>query len=220
MMYRNGIKVFLDFFIALLAMIVLSPVILMVTLILSFSNAGDPFFTQLRPGKKERIFKIIKFKTMNDKKDVHGNLLPDNQRLTKVGKFLRKTSIDELPQLFNVLKGDMSIIGPRPLLPEYLERYTVEQARRHNVKPGITGLAQVKGRNLMKFSDRLINDVFYVNNISASLDLKILWLTVKAVLFKSASVLSGQTVDEVDDIGLSRNLSANHFKKKQDEHQR
>lgn len=217
-MYRNGIKVFLDFFIALLAMIVLSPVILIVTLILSFSNAGDPFFTQLRPGKHGSIFKIIKFRTMNNKKDSNGLLLPDEKRLTGIGKFVRKTSLDELPQLFNVLKGDMSIVGPRPLLPEYLETFTPEQARRHEVKPGITGLAQVKGRNLMKFSDRLINDVFYVNNISASLDLKILYLTVKTVLFKSASVVAGQTVDEVDDIGLSRNLSANHFKKKQDEH--
>jgi undecaprenyl phosphate N,N'-diacetylbacillosamine 1-phosphate transferase len=212
------LKLILDFTVALVTLILISPIFLMLLISLSIANSGHSFFFQVRPGKNNKLFKIIKFRTMNNHKDTNGLLLPDDKRLTGIGKLVRKTSLDELPQLFNVLKGDMSIIGPRPLLPEYLERYTVEQARRHNVKPGITGLAQVKGRNLMKFSDRLVNDVFYVDNISASLDLKIIWLTVKTVLFKSASVVTGQTVDEIDDIGLSRNLSANHFKKKQDEH--
>lgn len=149
---------------------------------------------------------------MNDKRDKAGNLLHDAERLTPIGKFIRKTSLDEIPQLINVLKGDMSLVGPRPLLPEYLEVYDNEQKQRHNVKPGITGLAQVRGRNVMKFSERLKNDVYYVRNISFILDLNILLLTVKSVLFKSNDIILGQTVDEIDDIGLSRNLSSNHFK--------
>lgn len=149
---------------------------------------------------------------MTDAKDAQGNLLPDAERLTAVGKLVRKTSLDELPQLINVLKGDMSLVGPRPLLPEYLEIYTDEQKLRHKVKPGITGLAQVKGRNIMKFSERLKNDLYYVKNVSLSLDLKIFIWTLRSVLFKSNTIILGQTVDEIDDIGLSRNLSSNHFK--------
>jgi len=151
---------------------------------------------------------------MNDKKDAEGNLLSDAERLTPVGGFVRKTSLDEIPQLINVLKGDMSIIGPRPMLPEYLPLYSEKHKRRHNVRPGITGLAQVKGRNQMKFSERFDNDVFYVENLSLLLDLKILLLTVKSVLFRSSTIVHGQTVDEVDDLGISKNLSSNHFKSK------
>src|SRR5690606_10492334 len=150
----------------------------------------------------------------NDKKDSNGLLLQDADRLTTVGRWVRKTSLDELPQLINVLKGDMSLVGPRPLLPEYLPLYNEVQKRRHLVRPGITGLAQVKGRNNMKFSERLINDVYYADNISFDLDLRILFMTLRVLLFKSSSVVIGQTVDDVDDIGLSRDLDSNHFKKK------
>ena len=217
-MYKLVFKNVLDFIIALIGFMLLSPIFLLVTIGLFFANNGKPFFFQTRPGKNEKLFKIIKFKTMNDKKDANGVLLPDAIRLTNVGKFVRKTSLDEIPQLINVLIGDMSLVGPRPLLPEYLITYTAEQKKRHNVKPGITGLAQVKGRNQMKFSERLINDVYYVNNISFVLDVKILVLTVKSILFNSKTIVNGQTVDEVDDIGLSRNLSSNHFKNKKNEH--
>lgn len=217
-MYKNIIKPLFDFLAALTGLLLLSPIFLVVTIALYFANNGKPFFFQKRPGKNERIFNIIKFKTMNDKKDAQGNLLPDAERLTAVGKWVRKTSLDEIPQLINVLKGDMSLIGPRPLLPEYLEVYTEEQKLRHKVKPGITGLAQVKGRNVMKFSERLKNDVYYVKNVSLLLDLKIFIWTIKSVLFKSSTIVLGQTVDDIDDIGLSRNLSSNHFKNKNHEH--
>lgn len=212
-MYRNGIKIILDFLAALLLLLVLSPIFILVLLVLAVVNGGSPFFYQTRPGKNEKLFKIIKFKTMTDKTDASGMLLPDADRLTGFGKFVRKTSLDELPQLFNVLAGDMSLVGPRPLLPEYIPLYTEEQKKRHLVKPGITGLAQVRGRNQMLFSQRFKNDVFYVENLSFYLDLKILLLTISSVLFKSRTVVLGQTVDEVDDVGLSRNLDANHFKK-------
>jgi len=213
-MYREYFKRIIDFTVASIALALLSPIILAGTLFLGIANQGKPFFFQLRPGKNEQLFKIVKFKTMNDKKDDEGNLLPDAKRLTKIGVFVRKTSLDELPQLLNVLKGDMSLIGPRPLLLEYLPLYTNEQKKRHNVRPGITGLAQVNGRNTMLFSERLKNDVFYVDNLTCSLDVKILLMTIKTILFKSNTVINGQTVDDVDDIGLSRNLSTNHFKKK------
>lgn len=196
---------------ALLVLILLSPVLILVLLGLYIVNQGKPFFFQMRPGKNEKLFKIIKFKTMNDRRDANGLLLPDADRLTGFGKLVRKTSLDELPQLFNVLKGDMSLVGPRPLLPEYLPLYTEEQRKRHLVKPGITGLAQVRGRNQMLFSERFKNDVYYVENQSFFLDLKILLLTVKSVLFKSKTIVLGQTVDDVDDVGLSKNLDANHF---------
>lgn len=212
-MYRNGIKIILDLLVALVLLLVLSPIFILILLVLTVVNGGSPFFYQTRPGKNEKLFKIIKFKTMTDKTDASGMLLPDVDRLTGFGKFVRKTSLDELPQLFNVLAGDMSLVGPRPLLPEYIPLYTEEQRKRHLVKPGITGLAQVRGRNQMLFSERFKNDVFYVENLSFYLDLKILLLTISSVLFKSRTVVLGQTVDEVDDIGLSRNLDANHFKK-------
>lgn len=214
MTYKNYIKRLFDFLAAFLGLLLLSPIFLIVMIGLYFANQGKPFFFQARPGKNERIFKIVKFKTMNDKKDADGNLLSDVERLTKIGSLVRKTSLDEIPQLINVLKGDMSLIGPRPLLPEYLSLYSVKHKRRHEVRPGITGLAQVKGRNTMKFSERFDNDVFYVDNLSFLLDLKIMILTVKSVLFKSSTVINGQTVDDVDDLGISENLSSNHFKKK------
>jgi len=212
-MYRNFIKIVADFLAALVILTIASPVFVIVFLGLAILNQGKPFFYQTRPGKKERLFKIIKFKTMNDKKDMDGVLLSDAERLTPFGKLVRKTSFDELPQLFNVLKGEMSLVGPRPLLPEYLPLYTEEQKKRHLVKPGITGLAQVRGRNQMLFSERFKNDVYYVNHQSFLLDFRILLLTVKSVLFKSKTIVHGQTVDEVDDIGISKNLDANHFKK-------
>ncbi|WP_439505529.1 sugar transferase [Sediminibacterium sp.] len=205
-MYKEFIKPFFDFFTAILFLIILSPFFLIVTLILFISNKGLPFFFQSRPGKKEKIFKIIKFKTMNDKMDSNGVLLSDADRLTLVGRIIRKTSLDEIPQLINIISGDMSFIGPRPLLPEYLLTYTEEQKKRHNVRPGITGLAQVKGRNKLKFSERLKNDIYYVENISFLLDMKIIIMTVKSIIFNSNSVINGQAVGEVDDIGLSKNL--------------
>ncbi|HRB72280.1 MAG TPA: sugar transferase [Flavobacterium sp.] len=213
-MYRTVLKPLFDFIVAFFGLLILSPIFIIVTIALFIANDGKPFFFQARPGKDENIFKIIKFKTMNDKKDTDGNLLPDSERLTKVGSFVRKTSIDEIPQLINVLKGDMSLIGPRPLLPEYLEMYNEVQKKRHLVRPGITGLAQVKGRNQMKFSERFKNDVYYVENLAFSLDVKIVLMTIQSILFKSNTIVNGQTVDEVDDIGLSKNLSSNHFKKK------
>jgi len=169
-MYKEIVKPLIDFFAAVSGLLLLSPILLLVTVLLAFANDGRPFFFQTRPGKNAKLFRIIKFKTMNDKKDANGNLLPDAERLTKIGQFVRKTSLDEIPQLLNVLKGDMSLIGPRPLLPEYLPIYNEEQKRRHIVRPGITGLAQVKGRNTMKFSERLINDVYYIENLSLFLD--------------------------------------------------
>ena len=212
-MYTNFIKILIDFIIALIMLILISPLFLIVLFILGIINNGKPFFYQIRPGKNEKLFKIIKFKTMNDKVDNIGTLLPDVKRLTGFGKLIRKTSLDELPQLFNVLKGDMSLVGPRPLLPEYLPLYTAEQKKRHLVRPGITGLAQVKGRNQMMFSERLKNDINYVENLSFKLDVKILLLTLKSVLFNSNKIIHGQTVEEVDDIGLRKNLDSNHFKK-------
>jgi len=212
-MYKNFFKRIFDFTVAFFALLILSPVFLLVTLGLYFANQGKPFFFQRRPGKNEKIFSIIKFKTMNDKKDAKGNLLSDAERLTPIGAFVRKTSLDEIPQLINVIKGDMSLIGPRPLLPEYLGLYNTFHKRRHEVRPGITGLAQIKGRNQMKFSERFNNDVFYVDNLSLILDIKIILLTIKSVVFKSSSIVNGQTVDEIDDLGISINLSSNHFKK-------
>ena len=181
-MYNPYIKRILDFSIALLGLLLLSPLLLFVTFGLAIANNGKPFFFQLRPGKNGKIFKIVKFKTMNDKKDHEGNVLPDAKRLTKIGSFVRKTSLDELPQLMNVLKGDMSLIGPRPLLPEYLPLYSEEQNRRHEVKPGITGWAQVNGRNAISWEDKFKYDVWYVDNASFLVDMRILFLTIKKVL--------------------------------------
>ena len=181
-MYKLLIKRFLDFIMGIIGFLLLSPIFIMICVFLFFSNRGKLFFTQQRPGKDEKIFKIIKFKTMNDKKDEHGNLLPDVKRITKVGKFIRKTSLDEIPQLLNVIKGDMSIIGPRPLLVSYLPLYNQEQSKRHQVKPGITGWAQVNGRNAISWKEKFSLDIYYVNNLSFQLDLKILLMTIKKVL--------------------------------------
>jgi lipopolysaccharide/colanic/teichoic acid biosynthesis glycosyltransferase len=181
-MYKIFFKRIIDFSSALIGFIILSPVFLIVTIGLFFANAGKPFFFQLRPGKQGRIFKIVKFKTMNDKKDTNGKLLPDAERLTKIGSFVRKTSLDEIPQLFNVLKGDMSLIGPRPLLVHYLDLYSDFQNRRHEVKPGITGWAQVNGRNAISWDTKFEYDVWYVDHISFVLDLKILFKTLFKVI--------------------------------------
>lgn len=183
-MYRNIIKPALDFLTALIAFIVLSPIFVVVMVGLWFANNGKPFFYQLRPGKGERIFRIIKFKTMNDRCDANGQLLPDAERLTKIGAFVRKTSLDEIPQLLNVLKGDMSLIGPRPLLVKYLPYYSKREQLRHTVRPGITGLAQVNGRNKLNWDDRLELDAQYVENLSFLLDIKILFRTIINVLLR------------------------------------
>lgn len=183
-MYPNFIKRLIDFFAALIGFIILSPIFIVVTIFLFISNKGKPFFLQQRPGKNERIFSIIKFKSMNDKVDEHGNLLSYEQRITKVGAFIRKYSLDEIPQLINVIKGDMSLVGPRPLLVEYLPLYNEEQRLRHKVKPGITGWAQVNGRNTISWQKKFELDVWYVNNISWLLDLKIILLTIKRVVKK------------------------------------
>lgn len=182
--YKNIIKRMMDFVIAFVALILLFPLFLIVFIALTISNNGKPLFFQIRPGKNEKLFKIIKFKTMNDKKDAQGNFLDFDKRVTKLGKFIRKYSLDEIPQLFNVLKGDMSLIGPRPLMVEYLPLYNNTQKRRHEVKPGITGWAQVNGRNAILWVKKFEYDVWYVDNISLVLDIKILLLTVKKVIFK------------------------------------
>ena len=185
-MYRHFFKRFFDILISFTALVCLSPVLVIVTIWLHFANKGaGAFFLQERPGKNAKIFKIIKYKTMTDERDAYGNLLPDAERLTKVGRFVRSTSIDELPQLINVLKGDMSLIGPRPLLIEYLPLYSATQARRHEVRPGITGWAQVNGRNAISWQKRFELDVWYVDNLSLLTDIKIILITIKKVLYRS-----------------------------------
>ncbi|SUX48414.1 sugar transferase [Chryseobacterium indoltheticum] len=186
-MYKKFIKRFFDSIFAFLGLLFLSPVFIVVTICLYFANNGKPFFFQRRPGKKEKIFSIMKFKTMNDKKDAKGNLLSDAERLTLIGSFVRKTSLDELPQLINVLKGDMSLIGPRPLLPQYLSLYNETQKRRHEVRPGITGWAQVNGRNAISWTKKFELDVWYVDNISFETDMKVFFTTFKKV-FKSEGI--------------------------------
>ena len=181
-MYKNFIKPAIDFVLALVGFLFLSPVFVLVMIGLFFANDGKPFFFQLRPGKDGKIFKIIKFKTMTDKKDENGNLLPDADRLTKIGSFVRKTSLDEIPQLLNVIKGDMALVGPRPLLPQYLELYNDFQRRRNEVKPGITGWAQVNGRNSISWEKKFEYDVWYVDNVSFLLDIKIQIMTVLKVV--------------------------------------
>lgn len=183
-MYKSYIKSILDFILALIALLTLLPLFLVITLFLAIANNGKPFFIQKRPGFRGEIFSIIKFKTMNDKKDTEGNLLSDAERLTNVGKFVRQTSLDEIPQLLNVIKGDMSLIGPRPLLTQYMHLYSPYQNRRHEVKPGITGWAQVNGRNAIDWETKFDLDVFYVENISFLLDVKILLKTVKKILVR------------------------------------
>ena len=183
-MYKNFFKRLIDFTLSLIGLIVLSPLFIIVTIALAIANGGKPFFLQPRPGRNEKVFKVIKFKSMNDKKDANGNLLPDALRMTKAGSFVRKTSLDEIPQLINVLKGDMSLIGPRPLLVQYLPLYSAEQKRRHKVRPGITGWAQVNGRNVISWEQKFEYDVWYVDNISLRLDIKILFMTIKKVLVR------------------------------------
>lgn len=184
-MYKHFFKRFFDFWISLIVLIIISPILFVVTIWLHFANRGaGAFFTQDRPGKDGKIFKVIKYKTMTDERDVDGNLLPDEKRLTKVGKFVRSTSIDELPQLFNVLKGDMALIGPRPLLVQYLSLYSPEQARRHEVRPGISGWAQCHGRNAISWSEKFRLDVWYVDHVSLVTDLKVIFITIKNVLMR------------------------------------
>lgn len=177
---------------ALVLLLLTGPLFIVLLVVLAVSNGGNPFFLQRRPGKDERIFTIVKFKTMNDKKDQTGNLLPDSERLTKVGRFVRSTSLDELPQLLNVLKGDMSFVGPRPLLPEYLPLYSEMQKKRHNVKPGITGWAQVNGRNAISWERKFEYDVWYVDNICFTLDIRILWRTILKVFKREGIIEKGQ----------------------------
>lgn len=192
MVYKLFVKPVLGFSAALIGLIVISPVFILITLLLSLSNHGTPFFIQKRPGKNGRIFKVIKFKTMNDRRDKDGNLLPDSMRLTKIGRIIRSTSLDELPQLLNVIKGDMSLIGPRPLLVEYLPLYSKEQARRHEVRPGMTGWAQVNGRNAISWEEKFRLDVWYVDNVSFLLDIKILFMTFLKV-FKREGINSSDS---------------------------
>jgi undecaprenyl phosphate N,N'-diacetylbacillosamine 1-phosphate transferase len=181
-MYRHFFKRVIDLLLSTLAFVVLLPVFIVLTIVLFFANQGKPFFFQLRPGRNERIFRVIKFKTMNDRRDKQGALLPDELRLTSFGKFVRKTSLDELPQLLNVIKGDMSLIGPRPLLVDYLSLYNEKQKRRHLVRPGITGWAQVNGRNAISWKQKFEYDVWYVDNLSFKLDIQIIIKTLVKIV--------------------------------------
>ena len=196
-MYKYFFKRVLDFGISMVALVVLSPLLLLVTIWLHFANKGaGAFFLQERPGKGGKIFKVIKFKTMTDERDASGELLPDEQRLTRVGRFVRSTSIDELPQLVNVLKGDMALIGPRPLLVKYLPLYSPEQARRHEVRPGITGWAQCHGRNAISWAEKFKLDVWYVDHVSLWTDLKVIFITVKKVIKRADINEAGQATME------------------------
>jgi lipopolysaccharide/colanic/teichoic acid biosynthesis glycosyltransferase len=198
-MYRHFLKRFFDFILSISGFLILFPIFILVFILLFFANKGNPFFTQLRPGKDEKLFTIFKFKTMNDRKNEHGYLLSDDQRLTLIGKFIRKTSLDEIPQLVNVIKGDMSLIGPRPLMITYLPLYNVEQKRRHNVRPGITGWAQINGRNNISWKRKLELDIWYVDHISFKLDAKIILMTIKKVfLNKDISKEGMSTTDSFD----------------------
>lgn len=190
-MYRHFFKRFIDFWISLIALICISPILIVVAIWLHFANKGaGAFFFQERPGKDAKIFKVIKFKTMTDERGADGELLPDAQRLTKVGKFVRSTSIDELPQLINVLKGDMALIGPRPLLVKYLPLYSKEQMRRHEVRPGISGWAQCHGRNNISWTEKFQLDVWYVDHVSLWTDVKVIWITIMKVI-KRADINNG-----------------------------
>ena len=196
-MYKHFFKRFFDFWIALVALVCISPILIVVTIWLHYANKGaGAFFTQERPGKDAKIFKVVKFKTMTDERDEKGELLPDEVRLTRVGKFVRSTSIDELPQLFNVLKGDMALIGPRPLLVQYLPLYSKEQARRHEVRPGISGWAQCHGRNNISWAKKFELDVWYVDHVSLITDLKVIWITVMKVLKRADISKEGQATTE------------------------
>lgn len=196
-MYSHFFKRFFDFWISLIALIIISPILLVITIWLHFANKGaGAFFFQERPGKNGKIFKVIKFKTMTDERDAEGNLLPDEDRLTKVGSFVRSTSIDELPQLINVLKGDMALIGPRPLLPKYLPLYSPEQARRHEVRPGISGWAQCHGRNAISWTEKFKLDIWYVDHCTLWTDIKIIWITIMKVLKRADINEDGQATME------------------------
>ena len=196
-MYKNFFKRVIDFILVLTVLLVIWPILLVITIWLHFANTGaGAFFFQERPGKDAKIFKVIKFKTMTDERDAEGKLLPDAQRLTKVGKFVRSTSIDELPQLINVLKGDMALIGPRPLLVQYMPLYSKEQARRHEVRPGITGWAQCHGRNAISWTKKFELDVWYVDNVSLLTDLKVIFITIKKVLVRDGISQDGQATME------------------------
>jgi len=196
-MYKHFFKRFLDFWVSAIVLICISPILLVVSIWLHFANKGaGAFFLQERPGKDAKIFKVIKFKTMTDERDAEGNLLPDAQRLTKVGKLVRSTSIDELPQLINVLKGDMSLIGPRPLLPKYLPLYSPEQMRRHKVRPGISGWAQCHGRNSISWTEKFKLDVWYVDHVSLWTDLKVILITIKKVIVREGISEKGQATME------------------------
>ena len=206
-MYKHFWKRVIDFILSLLALAILWPILSLIAIWLHFANKGaGAFFLQERPGKDGKIFKVIKFKTMTDERDSEGNLLPDAARLTKVGKFVRSTSIDELPQLINVLKGDMALIGPRPLLVQYLPLYSKEQARRHEVRPGITGWAQVNGRNHCKLSKKFEYDVWYVNHCIFSTDIKIVWMNIMSVVKRSNIGEGAVNMAEVDDLGFAEKM--------------
>lgn len=196
-MYKYFFKRFFDFFIAFVGLIIFAPIFIIVTIGLCIANQGEPFFFQKRPGKNGKIFSIIKFKTMNNKKDQNGNLLSDAERITFIGQIVRKTSLDEIPQLLNVIKGDMSLIGPRPLLVQYLSIYNETQARRHEVRPGITGWAQVNGRNAISWKKKFELDVWYVDHVSFLLDLKIIFLTIKKVFIREGISQEGQATMEM-----------------------
>lgn len=196
-MYKFILKRIIDFIIVFCVLLIIWPILLLITIWLHFANRGSgAFFTQERPGKDGKIFKVIKFKTMTDERDANGNLLPDAERLTRVGSFVRSTSIDELPQLINVLKGDMALIGPRPLLPQYLPLYSKEQARRHEVRPGITGWAQVNGRNAISWTKKFELDVWYVDHCSFWLDVRIIFLTIKKVFVREGISQKGEATME------------------------
>lgn len=210
-MYKNFLKRVFDFFISLIALICISPILLVVTIWLHFANKGaGAFFFQERPGKNEKIFKVIKFKSMTDERDAEGNLLPNEKRITKVGRFIRKTSLDELPQLINVLRGDMALIGPRPLLPEYLPYYTEREKLRHTVRPGISGWAQVNGRNAVGWDKRLEYDVYYVEHLSFGMDCRVILKTIKNVLeHKDVQVVPQGTL-----LSIERNAKNKEAKRK------
>lgn len=207
-MYKNYNKKVIDFIASLILIILLSPLLILVIIVLSITNQGKPFFFQQRPGKNGKIFTIIKLKTMNNKKDSKGNLLSDEKRLTKVGSFIRKTSLDEIPQLINVLKGDMSLIGPRPLVIRYLPFYTDKERLRHTVRPGITGLAQVNGRNTIKWDERLALDVDYVENLSFKQDLNIFYKTVLKVIVSENIINNPKSImEDLDEERKNRNTA-------------
>ena len=198
-MYKSFFKRVFDFAAALIGIVMLSPFFVIIFISLSLSNNGKPFFFQVRPGKNEKLFRIVKFRTMNNKKDGNGNLLPDHLRLTKFGSFVRKTSLDEIPQLLNVLSGSMSLIGPRPLLPQYIPLYDEAQKRRHEVRPGITGWAQINGRNAISWKQKFEYDIWYIDHLSLEIDIRILFLTVKKVFISEGISQQGQATAEAFD---------------------